>query len=207
MLKFEIKSQNLKLIEKPGRDIVEDQLKYMKINFVFDESWAGLDKLLQMSQRLTVCENRRKEEKITNIDLGDENNVTIDFPPGIESGELAFTILGRITHNEEDKIVYDKKVITTTYSIRITKSYLNQENLDIGQYDSDIFMQTGDKFFVYTQLEASKVWHIEHRLEKYPSVTIIDSAGTNVFGDVIYIDNKNLKIIFSSKMSGKAYLN
>ena len=207
MLKFEIKSQNLKLIEKPGRDIVEDQLKYMKINFVFDESWVGLDKLLQMSQRLVVCENGRKEEKIINIDLGDENDVTIDFPPGIEAGELAFTILGRVTHNEKDKIIYDRKVITTTYSIRITKSYLNQENLDIGQYDSDMFMQTGDKFFVYTQLEASKLWHIEHRLEKYPSVTIIDSAGTNVVGDVIYIDNKNLKIIFSNIMSGKAYLN
>lgn len=206
MLKFEIKSQNLKLIEKPSRDIVEDQLKYMKINFVFDDSWSELNKLLQLSQKVYNKKDRKIEEQIRNINLGNENNIIIDFPPNIKHGELSFTILGRVTHNEESKIIYDRKVITTTYSLRITKSFLNQDNLDETK-ENEIIAKGADKFFIFDQLTSSSEWLINHNLEKYPSVTIIDSAGTNVIGDIIYIDNNNLKIIFSSKMSGKAYLN
>ena len=206
MLKFEIKSQNLKLVEKPSRDIVEDQLKYMKINFVFDDSWSELNKLLQLSQKVYNKKDSKIEEQIRNINLGNENNIIIDFPPNIKHGELSFTILGRITHNVENKIVYDRKVITTTYSLRITKSFLNQDNLDETK-ENEVIAKGADKFFIFDQLTSSSEWLINHNLEKYPSVTIIDSAGTNVIGDIIYIDNNNLKIIFSSKMSGKAYLN
>lgn len=206
MLKFEINSQNLKLVEKPSRDIVEDQLKYMKINFVFDDSWSELNKLLQLSQKIYNEKERKIEEQIRNINLGNENNIIIDFPPNIKFGELSFTILGRITHNVENKIVYDRKVITTTYSLRITKSFLNQDSLEETK-DNEVIYKGADKFFIFDQLVSSSEWMIQHNLEKYPSVTILDSAGTNVIGDVVYIDNNNLKIIFSSKMSGKAYLN
>ena len=206
MLKFEINSQNLKLVEKPSRDIVEDQLKYMKINFVFDETWNDLNKLLQLSQRVCNKKTNKIEEQIRNINLGNENNITIDFPPNIQHGELSFTVLGRITHNEEDKVIYDRKVITTTYSLRITKSFLNQDSLEETK-DNEVIYKGADKFFIFDQLVSSSEWMIQHNLEKYPSVTILDSAGTNVIGDVVYIDNNNLKIIFSSKMSGKAYLN
>ena len=64
-----------------------------------------------------------------------------------------------------------------------------------------------DKTFVYSQLSASNKWIINHNLDKFPSVTVVDSAGTVVFGNVVYIDKNQLTIDFSSEFSGKAYLN
>ena len=64
-----------------------------------------------------------------------------------------------------------------------------------------------DKTFVYTQQTASNDWEIKHDLNKFPSVTVIDSAGTKVQGEVTYTDSNNISITFSSAISGKAYLN
>lgn len=64
-----------------------------------------------------------------------------------------------------------------------------------------------DKHHVYIQGSASKEWDIVHNLEKYPSVSIVDSAGTVVVGDVKYIDENELIVSFSGAFSGKAFLN
>ena len=61
--------------------------------------------------------------------------------------------------------------------------------------------------FVYIQNTASNYWEIEHNLHKYPSVTVIDSGGTVVVGDVQYIDDDNIICSFSAPFSGAAYLN
>lgn len=65
----------------------------------------------------------------------------------------------------------------------------------------------GDKTFVYTQRAPSATWQIQHNLNKYPSVSIVDSADSVVIGDVEYIDLNNLIVSFSSGFSGMAYLN
>ena len=66
---------------------------------------------------------------------------------------------------------------------------------------------TSDLHFTYTQSSASAVWNITHNLGKNPSVSVVDSAGSLVVGEVSYIDNNNLTITFISAFSGKAYLN
>ena len=64
-----------------------------------------------------------------------------------------------------------------------------------------------DKTFPYEQHTAESVWDITHGLEKFPSVTVIDSGGTNIEGNVLYLDENNIRIIFSDPFTGKAYLN
>ena len=65
----------------------------------------------------------------------------------------------------------------------------------------------GDKNFVYTQPTPSLVWNVVHNLDKYPSVSVVDSAGTTVFGNVQYINVNELTITFKGAFSGKAYIN
>ena len=72
-------------------------------------------------------------------------------------------------------------------------------------HESKVF--ESDKFFTFTQASASASWTIQHNLEKYPSVTVIDSANDVVYGNTTYIDENNLTINFSAPFSGKAYLN
>lgn len=60
--------------------------------------------------------------------------------------------------------------------------------------------------FVYTRTVASTTWTISHNLDFYPNVQVIASNGTNVMGDIQYIDTNNLVIQFSQAYSGTAYL-
>lgn len=64
-----------------------------------------------------------------------------------------------------------------------------------------------DKTYVYNQLIASVTWNIDHNLNKFPSVTIVDSGENIVTGDVIYVNKNRLSINFTAPFSGVAYLN
>ena len=61
--------------------------------------------------------------------------------------------------------------------------------------------------FVHEQARVSDVWEVTHDLDKHPSVTVVDSAGTVVVGDVQYVDNSNIILTFNGAFSGTAYLN
>jgi hypothetical protein len=48
---------------------------------------------------------------------------------------------------------------------------------------------------------------ITHNLDKYPSVTIVDSGFTVVYGEIEYLSKNQLEITFTNPFSGEAYLN
>jgi len=64
-----------------------------------------------------------------------------------------------------------------------------------------------DLNFIYTQPTPSATWNITHDLGKFPSVSVVDSANTQVYGNVDYIDDNSLTLTFTGAFSGKAYLN
>lgn len=61
--------------------------------------------------------------------------------------------------------------------------------------------------YVHVQNEASSIWIVDHQMGRYPSVTVVDSAGTMVFGEVVYDNENQVTITFTAAFSGKAYLN
>lgn len=65
----------------------------------------------------------------------------------------------------------------------------------------------GDKHYVHKQNEASATWVIKHDLNKFPSVTIVDTSETIVYGDVTYESTSEIKVTFTAAFGGKAYLN
>ena len=64
-----------------------------------------------------------------------------------------------------------------------------------------------DKTFVFTQVVPSATWVITHNLNKFPSVSVVDTANTSGFGAVEYNSANQLTITFSGAFAGKAYLN
>jgi len=60
--------------------------------------------------------------------------------------------------------------------------------------------------YVYTQGSPSTVWTINHNLNFYPNLTIEDSAGSIVEGEVAYLSLNSLQVTFSGGFSGTAYL-
>lgn len=65
----------------------------------------------------------------------------------------------------------------------------------------------GDKTYVHKQVIASNTWEITHNLYKYPSVSVVDTGGNVVVGDVEYTSLNTLVIKFTAPFSGTAYLN
>lgn len=65
----------------------------------------------------------------------------------------------------------------------------------------------GHSTYIHDQDVPASTWTINHNLNTYPSVTIVDSAGTCVFGAVRYANANTIICSFSGAFSGKAYLN
>ena len=58
----------------------------------------------------------------------------------------------------------------------------------------------------HIQNVASATWVITHNLGFKPNVTIIDSAGNIVEGEIAYTNSDSLIVTFSIAFSGEAYL-
>ena len=80
--------------------------------------------------------------------------------------------------------------------------------VDQGIYGISIFTKGyNDKTYKHVQGLSSATWNIAHNLGKFPSVTIKDSAGSIVIGEIQYNDDNNITLTFSGAFSGEAYLN
>jgi len=64
-----------------------------------------------------------------------------------------------------------------------------------------------DAHYVHAQNENSETWTVEHNLNKYPSVMVIDSGNNVIYTEVQYRSINTLEIRFNGATSGKAYMN
>jgi hypothetical protein len=60
--------------------------------------------------------------------------------------------------------------------------------------------------YVHTQGVANNTWVITHNLHFYPNITVQDSAGNIVEGEITYTNSDSLTVIFATAFSGEAYL-
>ena len=61
--------------------------------------------------------------------------------------------------------------------------------------------------YVHYENTPNIEWTAIHNMNKYPSVTVVDSAGSIVEGAVDYLSLNSCKITFCGAFSGKAYFN
>ena len=68
---------------------------------------------------------------------------------------------------------------------------------------------TGASHTTYThnQNSASATWNVTHNLNCFPSVMVVDSAGSVVYGNIEYLDANSLRLTFVAAFGGKAYPN
>ena len=111
-------------------------------------------------------------------------------------GVFSFTSLTAVAGKTE---IYDIGLTFIKGAGSIQKKHVYGINID----PSD----ATDKTFEFTQGVPSTTWNIQHNLNKFPSITVIDTADTVVTGQYTYIDNNNVTLTFSAGFAGKAYLN
>lgn len=64
-----------------------------------------------------------------------------------------------------------------------------------------------DKTFVYEWSNPLSTITISHNLNKFPSVTIVDTTGSEIVGDITYVNINTVTITFSAAARGIAYFN
>lgn len=64
---------------------------------------------------------------------------------------------------------------------------------------------TSSGFYRHNQAVAAIQWTVLHDLQYPPAVTVVDSAGTELFPDITYIDDFHIQIDHSYPVAGFAY--
>ena len=60
--------------------------------------------------------------------------------------------------------------------------------------------------YVFTQAVSNDTWVITHNLGFYPNITVKDSGGSIVEGEISYTNSNSVTVTFSAAFSGTAYL-
>ncbi len=81
------------------------------------------------------------------------------------------------------------------------------ETVKLTYRDSTFISDSVEFSYIHTQTAASSTWNITHNLGKYPAVSIVDTGGNEVIGEVVYNNNNSVSLQFSAPFSGKAYFN
>ena len=154
--------------------------------------------------------------------LGDDRMIVSDMGDNSKTKQLRLTDL--------------KTLINTTYTLTTTNVGGGQNAVDLSLVDNDgvkvsttrfkgignfinvttpvpnqvnIEALASDANFIYSgnQNVASTTWTIVHNLNKYPSVTVVDSAIQTIYGSVDYPLQSKVIITFANPVKGIAFLN
>lgn len=77
----------------------------------------------------------------------------------------------------------------------------------IGVVNSDGVVYLTPSTYIHEQGVASDTWEITHNLNKFPTVVLVDSAGTTFGAAVTYNSSNKCTIQMNGATTGKAYLN
>jgi len=104
-------------------------------------------------------------------------------------------------------VVTTENVITINAIPTYSPTYIDEINANPCECDCDCGCEcpTCSEF---EQVKPSSMWHIEHNLNKYPSVTVVEYDTKRVIEcEVKYLSLNDLNLYFNGRFRGWAYLN
>ena len=95
------------------------------------------------------------------------------------------------------------------YTLNLTNLAGNGNLTELLYYDFAVFTLPSKVVhdFTFTQPTPSVEWTIQHNMDKFPSVSVVNNNNILMYGNTTYVDTNNLIITFTAGFSGKAYLN
>ena len=112
----------------------------------------------------------------------------------------------QVSISQDDLAKIEEAFNKTVVAIDITAD--NENRTITLTYRDNLSIQDSYKFsHIHNQTVSSSTWNITHNLNKYPSVSIVDSSNEEVIGEVEHTNANSLIVKFSAPFSGKAFLN
>jgi hypothetical protein len=102
------------------------------------------------------------------------------------------------TYENDDSISLTDKFLGTDSETGATK------NFSISSISN--FVGRGGRY-VHEQNSPSAVWTIQHNLDKFPSVVLVDAEDDVILGEINYESTNTIIITLSAAIPGKAFLN
>lgn len=106
----------------------------------------------------------------------------------------------RIVLNKRDKTI---KIVNRNNSVKLSQS---KQTIKLEHSGKVGPAGPGDKNFEQSFTNQSTII-VDHNLDKFPAVTIKDSAGDEVEGSIEHITKNSIRLTFSSSFSGMVICN
>ena len=115
-----------------------------------------------------------------------------------------YGITDAYTKDEVDDLI---DTVTANEVVSMTITGAETKTLSLFQSDGDTVTVSYTDTYTFTQPVPSASWSVTHNMNKFPSVTIVDSAGNIVEGETVYNTLNTCTLNFQGSFSGKAYFN
>ena len=191
----------------------------MAIIYTYNTVLPALDDILLGTEKDATLRNPTKNFKVSDlakfiIDSVNGTNLTVplffdvtDPITGLTSTTLVDSILtqnanpGGTTLNVAGNISITGTLADSNASVGTNGQVLTSTVTGIAWADNV------QATFEFTQGVPATTWNITHNLNKFPSITVIDTGNTVVTGEYNYTSKNTVTLTFSAAFAGKAYLN
>ena len=167
-----------------------------------------------MTEFSVEFELEQRKQLETEFQLEDRKELEPVFQLNLTKDGKDATINGvnALTINASNGITLEQVKDVATISGSELETQISNESQIRQETDSSLQTQinaisTLANGYIHDQGVASAVWTVQHNLNKYPSVTVVDSAENVIICDVEYIDKNSVRITMTGASKGRAYLN
>ena len=120
-------------------------------------------------------------------------------------------------HNLNANFTLNENTLSSNFELKENKNFDALLKLDtnlqikgegvISASKTDGTVTITSSTYIFEQGVSSDVWVINHNLNKYPSVTLVDSAGTQFEAQIEYNNKNTCTVYMNGATNGYAYLN
>jgi len=90
--------------------------------------------------------------------------------------------------------------------LTVPASFWGPKRLVGGWPEEPFFSFEQSQRYIHEQAVPASTWNVTHPLGGYPSIMVVDSAKTQVIGEVTYVSETDLILEFGSPFAGFAFL-
>lgn len=164
---------------------------------------------------ITIDRSRTNVLSLSNLSglIISENNSTISQNINLEAGKYLYKYT--ISDNGFSAVIQKGTFEVLDVSLEENENEdqhnCNADNL-FGPISSIITLgylvqSGGDKHYTHIQSLTDSIWTVDHNLNKYPSIEVVNSAHENIITNIEHINKNKFILYFNNPESGKVFCN
>ncbi len=160
-----------------------------------------------MAELDAVFEFLPQEEISADFEIGNQQQINADFEINVQVSQH-----NQLQGRDAEDCHPISSITGLSDSLNTLGERIDTEKEEREGADSDLQTQINNisilaHGYVHEQGVSSAVWTVQHNLNKYPSVTVVDSSENEIIAEIEYIDKNTVQITMTGASKGRAYLN